>query len=278
MTINVLFQVRINSQFLVHEISSAWTWKFGKWYNIPPPRADRLPDRPYAILLPSPSRPFYNFGASRSGDRVFFVAQERHIIWILNLQSCEKVGQAGSTPFSFFVHLNDYPTDPFTISVLQNPSHDDPELHKIRWSPDRGALILWKSRSGSVIAWWSYYVQCVFHFTEFPNDMSITRYHSPVWAFRRFLASFHFLFNCLSARSWFLSIDLWESGIPTEQLTSYVPQNPSIDVSEVHKARLSQDFKASISGARRGQLEVVVHVEEWNIALADEPQPNIPKF
>ena len=35
-----------------------------------------------------------------------------------------------------------YPTNPFTILELQNPSHDIPELHKIRRSPDREALKL----------------------------------------------------------------------------------------------------------------------------------------
>ena len=39
------------------------------------------------------------------------------------------------------------PTYPFTVSELQNPSYDDPELHKIRRSP---AIKLRKGRSGSV--------------------------------------------------------------------------------------------------------------------------------
>ena len=40
------------------------------------------------------------------------------------------------------------PTDPFTILEFQNPSKDVPEVHKIRQSPDREALKLWKDRSG----------------------------------------------------------------------------------------------------------------------------------
>ena len=39
------------------------------------------------------------------------------------------------------------PTRPFTISELKNPSHDVPQLHKIRRSPDREALKLWKGSS-----------------------------------------------------------------------------------------------------------------------------------
>ena len=41
-----------------------------------------------------------------------------------------------------------YPTNPFTISKLQNSSHDVPELHKIRRSPDLEALKLGKGSSG----------------------------------------------------------------------------------------------------------------------------------
>ena len=44
-----------------------------------------------------------------------------------------------------------YPTNPFTILELQNPSHDIPELHKIRWSPDLEALKLWKGSSGIIL-------------------------------------------------------------------------------------------------------------------------------
>ena len=40
------------------------------------------------------------------------------------------------------------PTNPFTILELQNPSPDVSELHKIRRSPDREALKLWKVSSG----------------------------------------------------------------------------------------------------------------------------------
>ena len=40
------------------------------------------------------------------------------------------------------------PTNPFTIFELQNPSHDAPELYKIRWCPDLRALKLWKGSSG----------------------------------------------------------------------------------------------------------------------------------
>ena len=35
-----------------------------------------------------------------------------------------------------------FPTDPFTIFELQNPSHKVPELHEIRRSPDFEALKL----------------------------------------------------------------------------------------------------------------------------------------
>ena len=41
-----------------------------------------------------------------------------------------------------------FPTNPFPILELQSPSHDVPELHKIRWSPDLEALNLWKGSSG----------------------------------------------------------------------------------------------------------------------------------
>ena len=43
------------------------------------------------------------------------------------------------------------PTDLFTILELQYLSHDVPELHKIRRSPDRKALEMWKGQSGKVI-------------------------------------------------------------------------------------------------------------------------------
>ena len=42
-----------------------------------------------------------------------------------------------------------HPTNPFTILELQNQSHDVPELHNIRQSPDLEALKLWKCTSGS---------------------------------------------------------------------------------------------------------------------------------
>ena len=42
------------------------------------------------------------------------------------------------------------PTDLFTILELKSPSHDVPELPKIRRSPDREALKLWKGPSGRV--------------------------------------------------------------------------------------------------------------------------------
>ena len=32
------------------------------------------------------------------------------------------------------------PTDLFAILELQNPLHDVPELHEIRWSPDPGVI------------------------------------------------------------------------------------------------------------------------------------------
>ena len=41
-----------------------------------------------------------------------------------------------------------YPTDPFTGSELQNPSHDVLEIHIVRRSPVREALKLRKGRSG----------------------------------------------------------------------------------------------------------------------------------
>ena len=42
-----------------------------------------------------------------------------------------------------------YPTDPFTIMRLRNPSYYVPELNEVRRSPDPKALKLWKGRSGS---------------------------------------------------------------------------------------------------------------------------------
>ena len=44
--------------------------------------------------------------------------------------------------------INQFPTDPFTILELQNPSHDVPELRKSRRSPDLEALKLRKGWSG----------------------------------------------------------------------------------------------------------------------------------
>ena len=41
-----------------------------------------------------------------------------------------------------------YPTSPFTILKLENPSHDVPELHKIRRSTDLEPLKLGKCSSG----------------------------------------------------------------------------------------------------------------------------------
>ena len=41
----------------------------------------------------------------------------------------------------------EYPTDPLTILVLLNPSHDVPERNKMSWSPDLEALKLFKARS-----------------------------------------------------------------------------------------------------------------------------------
>ena len=46
------------------------------------------------------------------------------------------------------VCLFKFPTNPFTILELQNLSHDVPEQHKIRQSPDLEALMLQKSSSG----------------------------------------------------------------------------------------------------------------------------------
>ena len=40
------------------------------------------------------------------------------------------------------------PTDPFTITELQNPSYDAFELHKNRRSPDGENQTLWNGRSG----------------------------------------------------------------------------------------------------------------------------------
>ena len=42
--------------------------------------------------------------------------------------------------------------NPFTISELQKPSYDVPELHKIRRSPDFDALKLWKFSSGRCLS------------------------------------------------------------------------------------------------------------------------------
>ena len=44
-------------------------------------------------------------------------------------------------------------TNPFTLSEPQNPSHDVPDAHKTRRSPDVGALKLGKERSGSYLSW-----------------------------------------------------------------------------------------------------------------------------
>ena len=59
----------------------------------------------------------------------------------------------GSVGFCFFsFRLTDcFPTDPFTTSELQNPSHDVSELHKNCRSPDLEPLKLWKVRSGWLI-------------------------------------------------------------------------------------------------------------------------------
>ena len=43
------------------------------------------------------------------------------------LNSAEQAHQA---------NIVNYPTNPFTILELQNPSHDVPELHKVPRSPD----------------------------------------------------------------------------------------------------------------------------------------------
>ena len=44
-----------------------------------------------------------------------------------------------------------YPTSPFTFLEKLNPSHDAPELHKIRQSTDFKAPILCKGSSGTNI-------------------------------------------------------------------------------------------------------------------------------
>ena len=50
------------------------------------------------------------------------------------------------------VYFTVYPTSPFPILELWNPSYNDSELHKIYRSTDFEALKLWKGSSG-VLAW-----------------------------------------------------------------------------------------------------------------------------
>ena len=47
-----------------------------------------------------------------------------------------------------------YPTSPFIILELQNPSHDISELHTIHRSPDLEALKLWKGSSDNYRPVW----------------------------------------------------------------------------------------------------------------------------
>ena len=53
----------------------------------------------------------------------------------------------------------DNPTDPFTISELQNPSNHVPEQHQIRWSMDFKAQTFWKGSSTSFF-FVAFFVSC----------------------------------------------------------------------------------------------------------------------
>ena len=57
-----------------------------------------------------------------------------------------------STSAAINLSLSDSPTNPFKILELPNPSHDVPELHRIRRSPDLEAPKLWKGSSGNALS------------------------------------------------------------------------------------------------------------------------------
>ena len=56
--------------------------------------------------------------------------------------------KTGAEPSGNLIRDTSIPTDPFTTLEPQNPPHDVPGLHKIRWSPNFEALLWWKGGSG----------------------------------------------------------------------------------------------------------------------------------
>ena len=93
-----------------------------------------------------PAKPFHNFRKNPWID-LFHEVQKHH------KTDCIAPGWFGLLYFmlnSRFLNNFCSPTDPFTILMLQNPSHDVPELHKFHQSLDLEALKLGKCRQGNM--------------------------------------------------------------------------------------------------------------------------------
>ena len=94
-----------------------------------------------------------------------------------------------------------YPSIPFTTYELRNPSHDAPELHKIRCFPDAEALKLWESPSGREIhepflgisssdqlkTWFEHKV-IHFYVLEFQEQKTVQADRYDIWTFFYLLA------------------------------------------------------------------------------------------